>query len=469
MVTTVQRWFRKQADEPWVRPWGMAAPIAVILVCLPLLRPLRQPDPTRISSNELARLATIQAIAEHQTLAIDDSSCQPPLKDRIRPVPLPNEVRMHRYYSKQEPVLALFLAGPYWLMRHFGLTLEKNLTLTRYLLTILGSTLPVALAAGIIYRMARLFELPRIWRMSLAFAAAFGSGLISYATVLNAHTPAAALILAACGALFHAGMSRQLGQSHAWLALGGIMASLAAVIDFGTVVFLFLLVLFILAMRWPMASRIGGALWYVLGAMPALALHAVLMVPVTGDIRPGFLHPELQLGKPATQAVVFDEDQDEAPSGLWLIAGHLADGLIGPHGLFSHFPILLMGLVGMALVLHRNWPASTKMLVIVTIGGTVAMIAGYAILNADWRQPMFAVRWFVPCLPLTIFWAGAWLRRGHHAVTWSLVSLLLVFSILVSLIGSTAPFIQTRDGQYTAWAAARQLLPGIQAPHTDKR
>src|SRR5438045_9776458 len=54
-----------------VRPWALSAPILVLLVALPLLRPLRYPLPRQISDEEQARLATVQAIVEHRTLHID--------------------------------------------------------------------------------------------------------------------------------------------------------------------------------------------------------------------------------------------------------------------------------------------------------------------------------------------------------------------------------------------------------------
>ena len=61
----LRAYFRK----PFVRPWALSAPILVLLICLPLLRPLRHP--ASISDDELLRLETISALARHRTLAID--------------------------------------------------------------------------------------------------------------------------------------------------------------------------------------------------------------------------------------------------------------------------------------------------------------------------------------------------------------------------------------------------------------
>ena len=58
----------------------------------------------------------------------------------------------------------MLLAGPYWLLWKSGLNFEKSTSLVIYLLTLIGATLPVAAAAGCLYKMGRLFELKRPWR-----------------------------------------------------------------------------------------------------------------------------------------------------------------------------------------------------------------------------------------------------------------------------------------------------------------
>jgi hypothetical protein len=79
--------------------------------------------------------------------------------------------------------------------------------------------------------MGRLFELPRRRRSLLAAAVAFGSGLVSYGVVLNAHAPAAALVLGAAACIVHVAISRRPGVTSGWLAIAGLCAALAATID----------------------------------------------------------------------------------------------------------------------------------------------------------------------------------------------------------------------------------------------
>ncbi len=133
-----------------VRPWALGGPIVVLLIAIPLLRPLRHPDPRTICDDEQARLATVQAIVENRTLAIDGT---------VFSTTRQKVFVGGRHYSDQPPVMALLLSGPYWVMYKGGMTFEHNPLWVMFLLTLIGVTLPVSLAAGMIYKMGRLFEL----------------------------------------------------------------------------------------------------------------------------------------------------------------------------------------------------------------------------------------------------------------------------------------------------------------------
>ncbi len=444
MLSVIQHWFHSRASRPYVRPWGLAIPVLVLVICLPLLRPLLHP--TDVSQNELERLATIECIVEHGTLSIDKSSFI--VKDFLDS-DLP---QVKRRFSKQPPVLAAILAGPYWVMTRCGLSFGSNPALACYLLTLLGSTLPVAGAAALVYRMGRVFELERPWRALLAAAAVFGSGLVSYATVLNSHAPAAAMLLAGFAAVYHAGATRQCDRSRGWVMCAGLVVALAATIDMAALVFLVLLPLVVLALRWPILVKFRALLWYVLGAIAPLAFHASLTIPMTGDVRPGFLHAAY------ASRVGLVEDSEDAPSAVRITAGKLLDGVFGPRGMFTHFPVLVFGLVGLSIVLRRHWPASTKTLAGVSVGSAILIVGVYGVLNPDWGQPMFAVRWFILFLPLLVFWSGAWLQRQHRPLTWAVAAAMLSFSILTSLIGAAAPFAPGKQGEYTVYSAAKWLL-----------
>ncbi|MEA2711232.1 MAG: hypothetical protein QOF78_3833 [Phycisphaerales bacterium] len=444
----------------------MLAPILVLLVCLPLLRPLRHPDPREISNDELARLATVESLAQRRTLAIEQASFLP-TGGTFR--------RGQHVFSDQPPALAVLLAGPYWVMQRSGLTFEKNPALVAYLLTMLGATIPVAMAAGLIYRMGRMFELSRKRRALLAAAVAFGSGLVSYGVVLNAHAPAAALVLAAAACIVHVAISRRPGVTSGWLAIAGLSAALAATIDPAAVVFLALFAMAIPAMRWRWPMRVGGIVLYALGVAPALLLHGALVKPITGEFlppawrqqfitRPTAADAQLAAAVISPSSAATDESDDllARRASWWTILGdnlaRLCAALLGDHGILSHFPVVLLGLFGVAAVMHRHWPTTTKFLAGGTVAGAIAIIVSRCVVTPIGPGSMFGPQAFVVFLPLTLFWAGAWMRRRHHPIKWTLAGCLLLFSIAVTLIGATDPCPRDGYGRYTAAEAVARLI-----------
>ena len=62
--------FRSRSNS-LVRPWALSAPVLILLLAMPLLRPVRHPDPREVGDEEMALLATTQALVEQKTLASD--------------------------------------------------------------------------------------------------------------------------------------------------------------------------------------------------------------------------------------------------------------------------------------------------------------------------------------------------------------------------------------------------------------
>ncbi len=466
----------RHKNRPMVRPWALLTPIVVLVIALPLLRPLRQPDPRAVADPERSIYATVQAVAEHGTLAIERTEFVHANGSHV--------ARDGHLYSVQPPTFAVLLSGSYWMMHRWGTTFADHGGFVAYFLTLLGSTLPVALASGLVYRMGRLFELRRPWRAGLALASVLATGFISYATVLNPHAPAAALVLCAAACLIHLTITNRRLHSSIWLVVCGFCAALAAAIDPPAVVFLILFLPVVFAFRWPVLHRVAGGVAFVAGAVGPIVLHVALAGatgagPLEGL---GFGRSGTMTYAAAADAHAYDaamaatgEDYDEyadaffdEPPTAWstFVANlrSLWTVMAGPHGLLSHFPVLVVGLAGVTAVMHRHWPATTKWLACATLGGAGAIILAYALGDTDWGEAMFATRFFVVFLPLTFFWAGAWLRRQHRPAAWVVACAMLGFSTFASLVGATGPLphdgFRARDGRptYTVAGALSNLI-----------
>ncbi len=445
------RWYKRRRH---LRPWALIAPVLVLLVCLPLLKPIRQPDPRHMGDEESAVYGSVQAMVEQHTLAIDDTAFLA-TRHKVR--------KGGHYYAQSPPMFSLLLCAPYGVLHHWGLTFRSSPTQVMYLLTLLGVTLPVAAATALIYRMGRLFELSRPWRALLSFVVAFGSGWLSYATVVNPYAPAAALVLSALACMIHVALLRRPTTSGAWLALAGFCAALAAVVDLGAGVFLLLLPAVIPTLRWNRLLRVLGFVLYGVGASVPIALHARLSRPIFGDW-------QTALVTPITASPVSIDERDQDDESAVAPISHFAQGLgqfvsamIGRHGVFTHFPVVIVGFLGVSLVMHRHWPGYTKVMAGISVAGMIGVIGLYILIRADWHGDMFANRALVVCLPVTIFWAGMWLRRAHRPVIWGLAGAALAFSCLVTVIGATNP--TPRDGytHYTFYDATRSLFRAEQS------
>jgi hypothetical protein len=452
IVSTLRTYLRTRLQQPIVRPLALVGPIAVLLVALPLLRPLRHPS--SVSPDEVLRLATIRALVQDGTLDIRHALPERYDHGTVR--------RGEHLYSEQPPMMALLLAPAAWVMYKSGLSLEGNFV--PYMLTLLGTTLPVAVAAGLIYRMGRLFELRRPWRAGLAMAVVFGSGLISYAVVLNPHAPAAALVLVSAWALIYVAAAERAGRRWFWLFVAGLSAALASALDPAAAVMLVLFMFVIPAMRVGIAFRALGALLYLLGAAAPLLVHTRYNVPITGDWLPASLHEEFSRGRRSAPPATLDFDDEESHrtasffAAIYRPTTWLAQALLGAHGILSHFPVIVIGVAGVFAVMHRHWPVSTKTLAAATLAGSITILLLYCIFRADWDQAMFASRWFVVFLPMLLFWVGAWVRRQHKPAAWVFAGVLTGFSVLVGVVGATEPFPAEGFRTYTAFDATRRLI-----------
>ena len=437
-----------------VRPWALSAPVAILLICLPLLRPLRHPAPASITDDELSRLATVQSIVEHHTLSINQSTFRGTTDVVVR--------SNGRVYSAESPVMSVILSGPYWVMYRWGIRLDHDPVLSEYLLTLFGVTLPVAMAAGLLYRMGRLFELRRPYRALLALMVVIGSGWISYATVLNAGAAAAALVIAGAACLVQATITRNRIGAIAWTLGAGFALSLAAAYEITAVVFLMLMVVTIGAFRWPITPRLIGIGLYIVGAVIPMLLYARLNHRITGDIKPAFMHSEMALD---TGDFNSDADPDDIPDpqapehSFWQLFGgaiqRVTLALVGGHGVLSHFPVLVMGVLGVTMVMHRHWPEMTKIMAGATLATAIVIIIAYAAKPWAWREPMFANRWFVVFMPMMLFWAGAWFRRSHRRASWIWAGSLLTFSAVCALVGAVNP---QPPGGYNGYSAAGAVV-----------
>ena len=445
-------WFRLWLTHRVVRPWALLTPVLVIAVAMPLLRPLRAPG--QLSNGEWLLLQTVRALRTQSELAID----------AVAAAVAPNEVIYSggRVYAAQPPGFALLLTVPDWLLARCGIRAAERPDLHEYLLTLLGVTLPVAVGAGAVYRLGRLFDLARPARSALALMVVFGCGWLSYATMLNAHAVSAALLVCATALLARSAAATE-GLVPLMLAAPiGLLLGLSMIVEPVAMVVAVGVLASALTVRFRRWTRLLFPVLLLVGAIPPLLLHSVWVAPITGDVLPGVFHPELttppSVGEVSGGAIdEFEPRTFGATTRRWVAV------TVGSHGVLSHFPVIVLAIAGVFAVMHRHWPTHVKVLAAGSLFAVVAAVVGVVVSGIDLRQVMFANRFAVVALPTLALWAGAWARRSHHPATWSAAVALLVVSIFMTLLGATSPMPPGGYERFTAWEAARRLFASVEA------
>lgn len=440
---------RPRRRGPVVRPWALAAPVIVLLLAAPLLRPLRAPG--QATPRERVTLESVRAILHDGTLQLDPR--------RLSPAD-PVLVVDGRTFSQDPPAYDAMLAGVGWGVERFGVRADTNPHLFAYLLTFFAVTLPTAVAGGLVYRTTRLFELTRPWRFGLTLACVLASGWFAYATALLPHATAAAGVVAAIASAGQFAQAKRPGRSVGWLAVGGLCAAAAGVIEPLALWSLVAVAMTAITAKTKTRWRVFGLILTLAGAAAPIALHLTLNTPVTGDWRP----PRWHVTGPAFVPDVIPDEYDAAPSGwagLGLGVSRLLTLTVGEHGLLSHFPVLLLGIVGAAMALRRHWTMQIKAMAGATLLALVAICVYKMIGRPDTIDDGYAAPRLAVVAPVLMLWAGTWLRRQHGPAVWAVTGVALAVSVAATLVGAASPPPVDGYSDYTfAEAIERMVMDG---------
>jgi len=493
-------WSNRLMQFRW-RPWALLTPIMVLIVALPMLRPLfwpGEPGPSEsllwasvqsVSTGNALRLpeewegkpgtVTIESgrAQDVSTSTVDASNGDAPTVDApTGDAPTGDASNIYAsntyvtsVYASRPPLFAVMLAGPTWaVVKLMGLDEGGSDAVLIYLVTLIGVTIPTAIGASMLYRTARLFELPRAWRSILALTCVMGSGWISYATVLNPHAPAAACMTASVTIIMFVAAARRVSLALGWLMLSGLFAGLAVAIDPWTICVAGFLPVVVLGLPALWRQRILGVVLLLVGTLPALWAHSAWSITTVGS----FFPHSITLG--SARAII----EDDGVALSWM--SDAAALLLGRHGLLNHFPLIIAGLIGAGMVVRRHWPAHAKLLAGVSVVSLfICLFAGLSrdTLNAgELRGEMFAQRWAVCTVPLVILWCGPLLRHwlGQDRLTmnassaskrlrrWSISVFCIAWtwSVLASIAGATGALPERPYGGHTALTAAKRALLG---------
>jgi hypothetical protein len=389
--------------------------------------------------NDASRLAMVEAIVEHGRLWVDGTQMGRVTGDVCQIA--------GRFYSDKPPTPAFMAVPVYAAEVALGLSFRATPAQAYYWTTLL--TIGLSTLAGLV-ALARF--LPRFvpdprWQTAIVLALGLGTLNATYSVTFSNHPPAATLLLIG---LLLVWRWRRSGSGLASLATGAALVGIAATADHGAAFYLPALLLYV---GWPGAPRrfTAALVLAVAGAVPLVG-YAVYAYALSGSAMPLSL-----------QARLFEYPGSYFSAagrltGSTLAHGSLADllgyawlCLFGYRGLFSHTPLALFVVAGMArVVADPRHPRRTEALLV--LGPTVALVLFYLLTSRDPGGNSYGVRWYCLFMPLLyVFLADAYqsFRRPATRVAFWIAYAL---SFPLALIGAIDPWLDpTPYGPGFSW------------------
>ncbi len=207
-----------------------------------------------LSANDRSRWATIRALVDEGTYAIDRVIFkQDGERNRawhsIDVVYHKSSDGQWHYYSSKPTLLPTLLAGEYWLVQKLtGATLAEKPFYVARIMLLISNVLPLGLALAALAWLAEKYGTTNWGRLFVVACACGGTFLTTFAIVLNNHLPAAVSVALALACLLPICWQR---QEEWWRFFGaGLLASFAATCELPALAF-FVVVAGVLVQRSP--------------------------------------------------------------------------------------------------------------------------------------------------------------------------------------------------------------------------
>jgi hypothetical protein len=320
------------------------------------------------ADHEWSRLGTIDSIVERGTFELETSRFHG-TGDKI--------LYNGHYYSHQPPLLPVLQSPVYWVLRRFDLRFWNSapFDLAFYLFTLLTNGLAFSLTVLTFDRLLRLVGVVSRWRVVYAFLLPAGTWLLPYAIVSSNHGISALLIAQIAWLLLS--ISARGGTMSRALMLGSALGLVTAIEVVPLVSFVPLACVFV-ASRADMRRPFPLGLFAV-GLLVPLFAHAILNVPLTGDLRPGGFHQELfdYPGSKFTSATLTGHFNHESVGAF---AGYAWAALVSEKGYFTFAPVLLVGLAS-GFVGQRWWGRSRAAYLVLLWGSVASLVVTLMMTN----------------------------------------------------------------------------------------
>ncbi len=363
-----------------------------------------------------SRFATIYSLSEYGRWPIKDPEL-PELKNPFEPKTIDKVEVDGRILSSKPPLLPLLMMSELLVLQPVtGWLLENpdEPQTAAWLMSVTWSGLPFVLMTLCVWLCARQAMPGRAIAPAMLALAMAGTHAAAYATVFNNHVIAAACV-AAC---FWLAQRLHQRPAKADFMLFGLCAGIGAATDVPTAIFPACLGL------WLAPTRLRGLLLFAVpaAALP-LAIQAIALMAATGNPLPVQTHGDWYLYESSYWRNPGGVDALADPKGLYLF--HITFGRVG---VFSLFPVTLLGIVGVWSA-WRSGDARAKAIAAVGVVASGVLLVYYAMTTNNYGGVAFGFRWSIVIAPVMLILAAPAVARMRRGWQWGLAALLLAVSV----------------------------------------
>ncbi|TFH36974.1 MAG: hypothetical protein E4G99_03675 [Anaerolineales bacterium] len=378
------------------------------------------------SWNDASRMATIQALAEQGTLAIDKTIF----------VDLTSDIYIYQdhTYSSKPPALAVMGVLIYAPLHLVGVSFEEDPSLSYFLVTLL--TIGSISALGLVYfwkMLVEFFDASVAWANVSTFLAGAGTLILPYSTVFNSHAVTGSFLL--IGSYYAFRFLKDVEIHHVFYS--GLLFSIAASID--TSCFIFLPFAFLIILR----KSFKSALVFTAACAPLILFYFGMNLYLSDSLLPPTLNAPLRssIDSPFTTDNLSGLASHENLSDLFTYAFHM---LLGNRGLLSHTPLLVFSLIGTYSLYRKRASQRFYADYLLLLAGCSIYILLTIFRTNNYSGDAFGVRWYVS-ITLILSLALAFIEGSVRTNRKYLMAFWVVSasSILLALVGSYRPFLPT--------------------------
>ena len=325
------------------------------------------------------------------------------------------------YYSDKAPGLA-FLGLPVYAvanaMQHLnrpGLFLPYSI----HMVSAFVVSLPAALLALLVLRFLRRIGVAQGHAVAVTLAMALGTLACPFSTLFFSHQTTAFFVFAAFYALYRV---KEGDIAPTWaLLLGGLLVGIGVVLEYPMAIMAILLLVYALSF---MRDR-RRVIFYVLGGLPpALLLMLYNYLAFEHPLRFSYFF----------EANTWAQVHKQGVLGLGVPQWDtFLTVTLGPRGLFTLSPILLLAVYGLALMARERQRRAEGLLSLAAFGVYLVMISGYMVPPTDIWAP--GPRFLVPVLPFL----AAPLAHSLPRLRWLFVPLAAISIAIMFLATSANP------------------------------